>query len=72
MNKNFTEYKVLRVSESGCGAILFGSASLPLKKIESTLNKEAQDGWQVVFQIVETKRTALLWARESMIVTLGR
>ena len=71
MNK-FNEYKVIRISENGCSAILFGSASLPIKKIESAINKEVQEGWQVVFQIIETKRTALLWARESIIVTFGR
>ena len=72
MNKNFNEFKVIRISESGCSAIIFGSATLPLKKIENTLNKAAEEGWQVVFQIVETKRTAFLWTRESLVVTLGR
>jgi len=72
MDRNFNEYKVIRISESGCSAIFFGSANLPLKKIESTLNSASKEGWQVVFQVVENKRTLLLWSRESLVVTLGR
>lgn len=72
MGTNYKEYKVIRVSEGGCSVILFGSANLPLKKINSRLNEEAREGWQVVFQIVETKRLWLFWSRESLIVTLGR
>lgn len=66
------EYKVLEISEGGCGTILLGSSALPLKKIETVLNRQAQDGWKVVFQVIEKKRFLLFWARESMIVTLGR
>ena len=68
----YQEYKVIRISESGCSAVLFGSANLPLKKINSVLNKNGAEGWQVVFQLVETKRLWLFWTRESMIVTFGR
>lgn len=69
---NYNEYKIVRISESGCGAILFGSAPLPVTKIEKVLNEEVKAGWQVVFQIIETKRTLLFWTRESMLLTLGR
>ena len=72
MDRNFKEYKVVRISESGCSAIFFGSANLPLKKIEKTLNDAAKEGWHVVFQVVENKRTLLLWSRESLVVTFGR
>jgi hypothetical protein len=72
MADNYKEYKVIRISEGGCSAILFGSANLPLKKINGQLNEAAQEGWQVVFEIVETKRLLLFWSRESLIVTLGR
>ena len=49
----FTEYKVIHVAEGGCGTLLLGSSGLPLKNIESTLNQEAADGWQLVFQVLE-------------------
>ena len=42
------------------------------KKMETILNKEISDGWQVVFQVVEKKRFLLFWQREAIIITLGR
>tara|TARA_B110000305_G_C19099525_1_gene474628 strand:- start:416 stop:631 length:216 start_codon:yes stop_codon:yes gene_type:complete len=68
----YKEYKVSRISEGGCSAVLFGNSSLPLKKIQNTFNNEAKDGWSIVFQVVEQKRLWLFWSRESMIVTFGR
>ncbi|MGM0378027.1 MAG: DUF4177 domain-containing protein [Bacteroidota bacterium] len=70
--EKYSEYKVIRITESGCSAILWGAATLPLEKINERLNEEAREGWQVVFQLIEKKRTALLWAREALLVTLGR
>lgn len=69
---NYNEYKVIHIVEGGCGTLLLGASGLPLKKFEATLNKEAADGWQVVFQIIEQKRFLLFWSREAIIVTLGR
>lgn len=47
-------------------------SGIPIKKMEMALNKEAADGWNVVFQIVEQKRYMLFWKREAIIITLGR
>lgn len=68
----FQEYKVIHVVEGGCGTLLLGSSGLPLDKLEATLNEEAANGWQVVFQVLENKRFMLFWQREAVIVTLGR
>lgn len=68
----YSEYKVIRVSESGLATILLGASVLPLKKLEKELNKYARDGWQVAFQTIESQRYLLFWTRESIIVTLGR
>ena len=68
----FTEYKVIHVVEGGCGTVLLGASGLPLQKMEADLNNYVQDGWQVVFQIVERKRFLLFWSREAVIITLGR
>ena len=68
----YKEYKVIAVHEGGCGTILLGSSGLPIDKIGATLSKEAVDGWQVVFQVIESKRMLLFWTRESMVITLGR
>jgi hypothetical protein len=68
----FKEYRVLRIAESGISTLLLGSGKLPLKKIETVLNEEAADGWQVVFQVIEKKRFLLFWTREALLLTLGR
>jgi len=68
----YREYKVLHVVEGGLGTIFLGSSGIPIKRMETTLNKEAADGWQVVFQFVEQKRFLLFWKREAVIMTLGR
>lgn len=68
----YTQYKVIHVVEGGLGTIFFGASGIPIKKMEAVLNKEAAEGWQVVFQLVEQKRFMLLWQREAVILTLGR
>ncbi len=68
----YREYKVLHVVEGGLGTILLGSSGIPIKKLEIELNKQAAEGWQVVFQVIEQKRFWLFWSREAVIVTLGR
>ena len=68
----FKEYKVIHIVEGGLGTIFLGASGIPIKKMEMTLNKEAAEGWSVVFQVVEQKRFLLFWKREAIIVTLGR
>ncbi|MCZ6657074.1 MAG: DUF4177 domain-containing protein [Gammaproteobacteria bacterium] len=68
----YTEYKVIYVTEGGCGTILLGSSGLPIQKIEAELNDHAAEGWQLVFQAIENKRFLLFWTREAAIITLGR
>jgi len=68
----YKEYKVIFISEGAWGAVFLGASGMPIKKMEVELNKEAADGWQVVFQVVEKKRFWLFWSRETVIITLGR
>ena len=68
----YKEYKVVYVAEGGLGTIFLGASGIPIKKMEVALNKEAAQGWNVVFQIVEQKRYLLFWKREAVILTLGR
>ncbi|WP_321314496.1 DUF4177 domain-containing protein [Halarcobacter sp.] len=68
----YKEYKVIHIVEGGCGTIFLGSSGLPLKKIEAELNLHASEGWQMVFQVIESKRFWLFWTREAAIITLGR
>ena len=68
----FDEYKVVHVGEGGCGTILLGASGLPIQKLEQILNDAATEGWQVAFQVVESKRFLWFWTREAIILTLGR
>ena len=68
----YSQYKVMHVMEGGCGTVLLGASGLPIAKLEDTLNKEAADGWQVVFMVIEQKRFLLFWTREAVLITLGR
>ena len=35
----YDEYKVMYVTEGGCGTIFLGSSGLPLKRLEARLNQ---------------------------------
>ena len=68
----YSEYKVISVSEGALGTLFLGASGLPLKKMEIELNKQAAEGWQVVFQVIEAKRFWLFWTRETVVMTFGR
>ena len=71
-DQQYTEYKVIYVVEGGCGTLILGSSGIPVKKMETELNKLASSGWKVVFQVIEQKRFLLFWKREAVVITLGR
>jgi len=66
------EYKIITVEEGALGTILFGASKIPIEKMEATLNQHGQEGWGVEFQLIEQKRMALFWKRESVVITLSR
>lgn len=68
----FSQYKVMAISEGALGTIFLGASGFPLKKMEAVLNEQVAEGWQLVFQVVEKRRFWLFWARETVIVTLGK
>ncbi len=68
----YEEYKVVEVYEGFFGTVIFGSSKLPLGKIERVINSHAEQGWNLVFQVIESKRLFLFWQRESMIITFGK
>jgi hypothetical protein len=53
----YREYKVEIVTESGCSTVVFGASAFPAERLSRYL---------------ETRRFLLFWAREAVIVTLGR
>lgn len=68
----YREYKILTVSEGVIGTLFLGASGLPIEKLEATLNREAAEGWQLVFQVIEHRRLWLFWTRETVVLTLGR
>lgn len=68
----YREYKVEIVTESGCSTLLFGASAFPAERLGHYLTEQAKDGWQLAFMVVETRRFLLFWAREAVIITLGR
>ncbi len=48
----YKEYKVVYVAEGGFGTIVLGASGIPIKKLELVLNREAADGWTLVFKFV--------------------
>lgn len=68
----FKEYKVELVAEGALGTIFLGASGLPIKRLETILNREAKSGWQLVFQVIEQKRFMIFWSRETILVTFGR
>lgn len=68
----YSEYRVEIVTESGCSTLLFGASAFPAERLEQYLTEQARDGWQLAFMVVERRRFLLFWAREAVVVTLGR
>jgi hypothetical protein len=66
-------YKVEEVAESGCSALLFGSARFPSEKLQEVLNRNAALGWTFAFMSIENRPRFLGIARvETAIVIFSR
>jgi hypothetical protein len=66
------EFKVESIKESALSTIFLWSAKIPLKKMENIMNKYGNEWWDVVFQIIESRRLLLFWTREAVIITFSR
>jgi len=66
------EYKIITIEEGALGTIFLGASKIPIQKMEDILNQYGQEGWGVEFQLIEQKRMALFWRRESVVITLSR
>jgi len=66
------EYKIITVEEGALGTIFLGASKIPIERMEAALNQHGQEGWGVEFQLIEQKRMALFWSRESVVITLSR
>ncbi len=68
----FSEYKVVHIDEQACPSVLHGAKVTQREFLEAQLDSLTEDGWQVIYQVVEKKRHWLFWHRESVITTLAR
>tara|TARA_B100000482_G_C12513469_1_gene261480 strand:+ start:320 stop:544 length:225 start_codon:yes stop_codon:yes gene_type:complete len=66
------EYRIEVVTESALSTFFLGSAKMPTRKIEETMNRFGLQGWEVVFQVIEKRRMLLFWNREAMVITFSR
>jgi len=66
------EYKIVRIVESGWSSLFFGSAAIPVEKMEGAINVAGKEGWTMIFQVIEKKRFLLFWSREAVLITFGR
>jgi len=66
------QYKIEIVKEGALGTIFLGSSSLPVRKMEEVMNRYGREGWELEFQVIEKRRLALLWARESAVITFSK
>tara|TARA_B100001093_G_C26828535_1_gene1015116 strand:+ start:2184 stop:2402 length:219 start_codon:yes stop_codon:yes gene_type:complete len=66
------EYKVVVVKENALSSLLFGASKMPIQKMEKTLNKYGDLGWNVSFQVIEQHRLFLFWTREAVVITFCR
>lgn len=66
------EFKVESVKESAFWTIFLWAAKVPLKKMETIMNKYGSEWWDVVFQIMESRRLLIFWTRETIIITFSR
>ena len=62
-------YKIDRLSEGVLSSVLLGSANIDERKLEDHINTRAAQGYRLVFQVLEQRRTLLLGKRESLILT---
>jgi hypothetical protein len=66
------QYKIELIQEGAVGTLVLGASGVPVKLLEECLNRNAKEGWEVVFQVIETRRMALFWTRETVVVTFAR
>ena len=66
------EYKAVLYQEGMLGSLLLGQSKIDPLKFTEFLNKNAQNGWEVVTMEKDMRRMLLLWKREAYVVILKR
>ncbi|MGH1378422.1 MAG: DUF4177 domain-containing protein [Alphaproteobacteria bacterium] len=66
------EYKVAIYRESMLGSLFLGGSKVDPLKFTDFLNKNGQDGWEVVTMEREVRRMLLFFSREAFLVVMKK
>lgn len=66
------EYKVAIYRESMLGSLFLGGSKVDPLKFSEFLNRNGQDGWEVVTMERESRRMLLFFDREAFLVVMKR
>ena len=66
------EYKVFLYSESVFASIFFNGGKVDPIRLTEALNRQAEEGWEVVTMEREQRRTFLFFSREAFVFILKR
>ena len=66
------EYKVAIYRESLIGSLILGGSKVDPVKFSEFLNKNGQQGWEVVTMEREIRRMLLFFSREAFLVVMKR
>ncbi len=66
------EYKVFLYSESVFASIFFNGGKVDPIRLTEALNRQAEEGWEVVTMEREKRRTFLFFSREAFVFILKR
>ena len=66
------EYKAIIYQEGMLGSLLLGQSKVNPVKFSEFLNRNANDGWEVVTMEKDIRRMLLFWSREGFVVIMKR
>lgn len=66
------QYKVEVVKEGAIGTLLTAGSKIPVKQMEEAMNKNAEEGWNMDFMVIEKRRLFLFWTREAAVITFSK
>ena len=70
---NYTvEYDVEVIREGFLTWFFFGESSISAQKLRATLNQKASTGWELEFQVLETRSFLGIFRREGLVLTFSR
>ena len=66
------EYKVVLYREGLLGSLFLAGSKVDPVRFSEFLNRNAEDGWEVVTMERESRRMLLFWSREAFMVIMKR